>query len=63
MQFVITLEAIEATERILTPGNAYPGLVMSGSEESYKKFHDDITIIAETLANIVTDWRKQGGTF
>lgn len=52
---LIPVAALEAAARILDPSvNSYPGLMLSGSEESAKKFHDDVQLVAEVVAQLAS---------
>jgi hypothetical protein len=48
----IKREVIEAAARLLGPGDAYDGLKLAGSEESAKKFHDDVQVVAEFVGEM-----------
>jgi hypothetical protein len=57
MKIAMDVEVIEAAVRLLDPKvNAYPGLVLAGSEESAKKFHEDVTKVAEFVGEVATAW-------
>lgn len=49
----IKRELIEAAARLLGPGDAYDGLKLAGSEESAKKFHDDVQMVAQFVGEII----------
>lgn len=50
----VTQEVIEAAIRLLDPDqNHYPGLVLAGSQESAKLFHDDVMKVTEAFAELI----------
>jgi hypothetical protein len=62
VKIAMDVEVIEAALRLLDPKiNAYPGLVLAGSEESAKKFHADVTKVAEFVGEVATAWGMHDG--
>jgi hypothetical protein len=62
MKIAMDVEVIEAAVRLLDlKGNAYPGLVLTGSEESAKKFHNDVIKVAEFVGEVATAWGMHDG--
>lgn len=50
---VVKREVIEAAYRLLSQ-DAYPGLKLAGEEAIAQQFHDDVEVLAEFVAEIVT---------
>jgi hypothetical protein len=55
MKVIVPIEVLEAAMRLLDPEiESYPGLVLAGSMESARRFHDDIILVAEAVGKLVT---------